>query len=126
MGINDVMVTCFRNQYKQRHNTLKKALKEVEDTYGMKVSSMGAINQITALKDQTKDLYKEKRDKARKRMSLFKERDRSEENGSDFRAAVRRAFDDNYHAERTPKTPESGRRLMYNPEQSSFDGDISK
>ena len=26
MGINEVMVTCFRNQYKQRHNTLKKAL----------------------------------------------------------------------------------------------------
>ena len=38
MGINETMVTCFRNQYKQRHNTLKKALVEVTDTYGITVT----------------------------------------------------------------------------------------
>ena len=44
MGINEVMVTCFRNQYKQRHLTLKKALKEVEDTYGICVTKLSESN----------------------------------------------------------------------------------
>lgn len=38
MGINEKMVQCYRNQYKQRHNTLKKALAEVEDQYNIKVT----------------------------------------------------------------------------------------
>ena len=38
MGINEKMVRCYRNQYKQRHNTLKKALVEVEDQYNLKVT----------------------------------------------------------------------------------------
>jgi len=52
MGINDVMVTCFRNQYKQRHNTLKKALVEVEDTYGLNVKNLHVKTAINK-----KDIY---------------------------------------------------------------------
>ena len=60
-------------------------------------------------------------------MSLFATRNKSEDNDSgNFRAAVARAFVDNYHGEKTPGTPESGRRLLINANQSSFDGDISK
>ena len=38
MGINEEKVTYFRNQYKQRHNTLKKSLLELEDAHGIHVT----------------------------------------------------------------------------------------
>ena len=54
MGINETMVTCFRNQYKQRHNTLKKALTEVEDTYGITVT-IGGEEQIKRVRPSAKE-----------------------------------------------------------------------
>ena len=89
----------------------------MEDTYGMKVNNMDKVEEITAtVKEESKERRNDFRDKAKKRMSLFAARDRSEDNDSGgFRAAVARAFVDNYHGEKTPGTPESGRRLLYNP-----------
>ena len=103
----------------------------MEDTYGMKVNNEEKVEEINTVKEEFKEESKEKRgdfkDKAKKRLSLFAARPLSEDNDSGgFRAAVARAFRDNYHGEKTPGTPESGRRLVYNPNQSSFDGDISK
>ena len=58
MGINETMVTCFKNQYKQRHNTLKKALIEVQDTYGIHVTNgkKEDIKRMVAEEERLKEL----------------------------------------------------------------------
>ena len=58
MGINETMVTCFKNQYKQRHNTLKKALIEVQDTYGIHVTNGKEedIKRMVAEEERLKEL----------------------------------------------------------------------
>ena len=116
MGINEKMVMCYRNQYKQRHNTLKKALAEVEDQYNIKVTQEQQF--------ANGELERIAREKAVQTLRPIKDSDNKDVDcfGTELQRHLARQTLQRYDSIKKGEE----RRVLYNPDQSSDEEMLSQ
>ena len=115
MGINEKMVQCYRNQYKQRHNTLKKALAEVEDQYNIKVTQEQQF--------ANGELERIARERAVQTLQPIRDPDNEDEDclGAEHQRHLARKTLQRYDSIKKGEE----RRVLYNPDQSSDEEALS-